>query len=107
MTKSEAIKDSIAHWKRMIKWVKTQNPKTITSPTLMNYRIKQDWIDLYCSLCKKYYNDIDECLKCPLAIKYKPCSEKYSSWRMVEMSINWEEWLINAKIMVKQLKSLL
>ena len=104
MTKRQAIKASCEHWKRMIKWVKKQPRKDYSSRSNMWHAIKENWRGGYCPLCKLYPNG---CVDCPLAKKYGNCSSyDVNAWKSVAISFTWQEWLIAAKKMLKQLESL-
>jgi len=108
MTEAEAIKDSIAHWERMIAWAKKQPKKDAPSGEVMETAIGEHWGNKYCALCKEYLG-IGTCRDCPLAKKYGECgSYSYNNaWYFVAGSRMWGEWLKNAERMLEQLRSLL
>ncbi len=103
MTPKQAIKDSISHWKRMIKWAEKQDEKDTAIMSVMEKEIKEDWCGDSCSLCNEF-----GCIACPLHIKYGACSGKSKNlWNKVNDSYDWKEWTKNAKRFLKQLESLL
>jgi len=110
MTKKQAIEDSIKHWKRMIRWAKKQPAKktmnSITMRLAMYHKLHESWIGEYCALCKKF----PKCKNCPVAKSYGICGMSAycpkNSWADVNSSKNWGEWVIAAKQMLEQLKSL-
>lgn len=105
MTKQQAIKKSIAHWVRMIEWVKKQPKDELVSMDKMLVSIKEYWDEEHCYLCKLY---VRSCNRCPLAKTYGSCDAYFtdSVWQKVNTSATWGEWLIHAKVMLKQLRSL-
>ncbi len=106
MTKQKAVQESAEHWERMIVWVDSKNDKD--SPPFdeeMKKAIGEDWYDNYCSLCKKFRG----CQKCPLQESYGVCTndDNENAWKSVYSSATWQEWLVNAKKLLEQIKSLL
>jgi hypothetical protein len=101
----QAVIDSIKHHKRMQDWVKTQPKDNHPNLVRMDDAINEDWHPTFCPLCKLY----EYCVGCPLFKKYGKCgSFNYKNeWTRLAMSLTWEEWLVNDKKLVKQLKSLL
>lgn len=108
MTEKQAIEKSIAHWKRMIEWVKTKDQKTLPYIEEMYDSIGEYWGGGFCALCSKYYyyNYENVCPKCPLDKKGYRCSINGSPWKNVTLSTTWGEWLINANKMLEVLKGL-
>ena len=101
----EAIEESIKHWKRMIRWVKKQDKDDLVSQYTMGDDIKEVWSSSDCALCAIFEVN---CSNCPLGIRYGSCGfGSKNAWIEVTQSDRWGEWLINAKVMLKQLKSLL
>ena len=85
MTKQQAIRKSIAHWKRMVRWAKKQDPLSITEPTLMAHQLGEIWFCRDCPLCRKYQS----CTDCPL----KSCG-RGSAWGKVRRgSRTWGTWV--------------
>jgi len=106
MTKKQAIWKSILHWRRMIKWAEKQPKKNRANHQYMYGEIGEWWDSLSCDLCK-VCDDHGDCPECPLSIKYGSC--KYpgkNMYRSVVLSLTWEEWLKNARRMLRQLESL-
>jgi hypothetical protein len=106
------IKKSIAHWKRMITWVKEHINgvyNVYSSPTrmFMTDQLGEAWTCQFCSLCNKYFDD--GCLYCPLYIKYGECdsSNHENLWGSVNDSKTWTDWIYNAEKFVVQLEGLL
>jgi len=105
----QAVKESIAHWERMIDWVSTvvlsneNSPKNADSIT-MEYNLGENWTGEDCSLCKNF----KKCVGCPLEEKYGRCDwGSRNLWKSVQNSWTWQEWYDNAKLFLGQLKSLL
>ena len=104
----KAIKDSIAHWLRMRKWVKKQSPDEYASFFLMKESLGETWSTTDCALCIYYGFDsfnIADCKNCILAKKYSKCS--IGQWCKIHKSKTWAEWYKYSTIMLRQLKSLL
>ena len=108
-----ALKDSIAHWERMITWASkrvTYLSKTFRSKIpdkrFMQDAIGETWSGNDCALCTLFFND--DCRECPLAKKYGNCGyDRENCYRDVADSTTWEKWWENAQIFLSQLKSLL
>ncbi len=98
----QAVKRSIKHWEGMIKWAKGQEPLSQASPGVMKDAIGEDWYSDYCPLCMLYD---ENCNSCVLAKKYGMCGD--GAWLCVANAYNWNTWIEEAKVMLKQLKSLL
>jgi hypothetical protein len=104
MTKLQAIKDSIKHWKRMRAWVKKQKKSNVTDYYEMAKAIKETWTSGSCALCKFYEPN---CKSCPLVKKHTGCGGEKTNWVKVDRSETWGEWYKNSTKMLKQLESLL
>ena len=105
-----ALKDSIAHWERMIRWVGGKYKYFSVSAEEMLACIGEKWSTEYCSLCKVFHTNSFgfDCKRCPLCIKYGGCSKgSENAYDSVAHSRFWEEWHKNARKMLDQLKSLL
>jgi len=104
-----AIKNSIEHWKRMIKWAKKQNKEHSVYQFSMKKIIKESWFTDDCKLCIKFKSDLRGCGDCPLDEKYGRCTNSNSgnAWSKVNASKKWGMWVKKAEIMLKQLESLL
>ena len=109
MTQNKAIQESVDHWKEMIKWVEIQDPSSVVSPSDMEDELDVYWTGNDCALCRYENNTQAACLKCPLAKKYGRCANEGTRnvWDKVYHASTWGEWLINARLMYYQLKSLL
>lgn len=106
--KIKAIKDTIKHWEDMIEWVEKQPPTFKPDVFKMFHKIEQDWFDESCALCKISFNSL--CTDCPLAEKFGKCigrDPRKNAWILVHDASTWKEWLTHAKVLLKQLKSLL
>lgn len=106
MTKQKAIKDSIAHWERMIKWAEKQDFDDIS---IMDYALGETTGIADCPLCSKYKTDyINSCYICPLYKKFGVCSENSkTNFYVSAISLDRKDWIIKAKKFLKQLESLL
>ena len=113
---TQAIKDSIKHWERMIKWVKTQEVDSVSEKAMDVALNGEDWYGPSCPLCDLMSENNWLCYSCPLFIIVGRCSEcedgyddnpPINSWSKVNDSATWTGWLIGAKSMLKELKSLL
>ena len=109
MTQNEAIQKSIDHWKEMIEWAGNQEPEGSTHNDEMKDAINMLWGGKDCTLCKLYHDNDNKCPKCPLQKKYGGCcgNDVENEWDKVYESDTWGEWLIHARLMYLQLKSLL
>lgn len=131
----ELLELSIAHWKRMIRWVSRQNKWHRADPAVMEKEIGEDWFAEYCPLCKSYlipslveaYEPrtpiLTNCNGCPLAAYYGVngitkdmrvipyadfCSNhRKSLWRRVVRAKTWKGWLAHAKRFLEQLEDTL
>lgn len=108
MTKVEAIIDSIAHWERMISWVKQQNPLEQINPYIMKDKLGELWDEENCALCKYSTDEKGKvnCAMCPLAKNLVYCNTPDSLWTKIHFSSNWSEWVENAEEMLAILKEL-
>ncbi len=112
-TEVQAIKNSIAHWERMIEWVKGGNVDIWMVPyqDVMQNAIGESWNDKDCSLCNWSKSGTKSqhspCPICPLAKAGHICSGGGSLWQYVNNSTTWVSWIENAEVMLKVLKSLL
>lgn len=115
-TTMKALKETIAHWERMIAWARARTNYYITSiPPLCEFEmfeaIKESWYSDSCPLCALfYYVQNDVCSeKCPIFQAYGECGEEEATdnlWLNVEDSESWYEWVINAKKFLEQIKDL-
>ena len=68
---SGLLDDTIAHWERMIAWVKKQPQNKFVSYSLMLSRLKEAWMGADCPLCKAFHTTkafTHPCGNCPLNI---------------------------------------
>lgn len=105
MTKAQAIKGSIEHWKRMIAWVKKQPKSYRVSSDRIEIQLGEDWYADYCPLCKKYYEKY--CDKCPLYQHVGKSCNKNPVWTKFTLVLTRNKWIENAKKMLKLLEELL
>ena len=88
---------TIAHYNKMIKWAKKQNPDESKSKELMYVKIKQNWTGLSCFYCSVYYDSFGDCFgTCPLsASEDDSCCNNL--WEIMDKSRTWGEWIENAE----------
>lgn len=106
MTKTEAIKESIAHWNCMIRWARKRKERLHPTRSFMEQALGESWSGEYCALCKKYQGHAT-CISCPLRQAGYDCEEWDGPWRKVARAQTWCEWVIAAVNMRTILKSLL
>ncbi len=109
MSKAQCIELTIAHWERMIAWVKTQFIFGLCDDELMKRQINESWFGPDCQLCLEFSDEYFGCICCPLCKKYGNCMHGIKSnnyWGRVYHSNRWFMWLFYAKRLLKQLKSL-
>lgn len=80
----------INHWKRMIKWAKTQPKKEAANKWRMFNHIQEHWEGTYCAWCIRHDG---MCFKCSLGKKFGACDNNMNLWRMVYQSKTWEMWI--------------
>jgi hypothetical protein len=112
MTKKEAIKDSLEHWKRMQEYAKKKPPEERYDINLMDYESGEGPFTSQCSLCSLYFirdfsegRCIERCIGCPLK-KESWCLDDDSIYNQVIDSSTWEEFVINSGKMIKVLQKL-
>ena len=118
--KMRAINSSIAHWKRMIKAVKTrpifsehdERRKYDDQYECLQYdmedEIRECWDGEYCALCNLDCVDDHryECEGCPIVESgFVSCEKSSSIWTAVNRSRTWKMWLKEANRMLKMLES--
>ena len=100
MTERQAVIGAIAHWRRMIKWVKIQPRNSKVAAEFMLDAIGEDWGGDCCPLCIFHAHNCQRCI-------IKPNCKAYGS---IHHSINdavcWRNWLVRANDMLKYLKQL-
>ena len=97
----QAIKDSIAHWERMIAYAQRQRASVCPSPREMLAALGEMWSSNDCPLCKLFS---DGCRHCPLCDRYlyTCCTE----WTDVAHADTWGEWVEAAHELLKLLKKI-
>ncbi len=118
MTEREAIKLSIAHWERMVKWSADKNNKRgrrynkyheCKYVTAMLAEIGEAPTSRHCALCGEYEHTCfgKPCRGCPLGEKYGSCYEtNKNAYMKAHLSESWPEFVKHGKRLIKQLESL-
>jgi len=92
MTLKMALYSSIKHWRRMIKWAKTQNPDTEPNHRDLWLGLQTVWNHGGCDVCKYFFMHLEE--KCVLnpdcCTKIRICHE---AWNKLNFSKTWKEWI--------------
>ena len=120
--------ESIAHYKRMIKWVKTQPATDKKREYIMEASINENWHGENCAYCEKHEtsaaNKINttkllrgvwplnsKCDTCPLHSHDVPFDDYENErdccnglWQEMHESKTWKEWLVYANKIVKYIK---
>lgn len=96
----KTIKESIQHWKRMLKWAKKQPSRAYISSLRMRDEIWETWFSDDCPLCREYKMECNQC-------KLGDCDNPKSCWGKVYNSRTWGIWCKNAELMIKRLEGLL
>jgi len=107
--RSKEKKDTIKHYKRMIKWVKKQSPDDSVNSNKMFREIGENWYSPSCSYCKKYLSSNDkpattECWRCELRSTSVPIRCCNGLWNYMEIACRWKEWILAAKKVLKYIK---
>ena len=106
MTEQKAIQNSIKHWREMIQWVTEQDPRDKIDQFLMEEAIDSTWFDKDCDLCSEFNSPC--CFNCPLQKAFGKCGKvETNAWTRFHQKGTWEEWLVMAEKMLKQLESLI
>lgn len=102
--KTKAIQDSIAHWERMIAYVKTLDKEQDSNRHYLKDKINEAWLGYDCPLCTLYE---DDCSTCPLYnYEQTECDDEDSLWQNVNDSTTWGDWIVNANRMLNALKAI-
>lgn len=96
------LTESIAHWERMIAWVKDRNPDTTARATTMLDAINETWFLSYCPLCKAFRPQ--DCGGCPLGAAGYYCRNAGSALWRVAAARTWSEWWLQAQEMLRLLR---
>lgn len=100
----KALRESILHWERMIKWASERKKFGNTSQYDMWMHIREEWSGNYCALCLLYkHTCIDRTSACPL-IACTGDSICCLEWGRVHKSKKWVTWLRNANAMLRRLR---
>lgn len=108
MTRHNAIKKSLDHWKRMFAWAKTQPSELKCNSLEMRAKINEGPSAGDCALCAKYWGtrfDEAPCYGCPLAIIDETCL--YDESVYPKECKTWGEWCDGARMMILCLEFLL
>lgn len=114
MTRVARCKKTIAHWKRMIAWVKSVVADySVVDVDIMADCIGEDWYSNACSFCSAYsiYGDTWQPTchpTCPIiAAHYPGCMSRASHWSAVDRTKTWRKWLSAAEKMLAMLEDVL
>lgn len=98
------LEESIAHWDRMVAWMKKQKHYYDPDTDDMRDAIGEHWYGDHCPCCKHAQSlsgRNDFCVDCPIVIAgFKNCQEVGNPWLSVAESETNEEWLNNADKMI-------
>ena len=92
---------AIAHYKRMIKWAKTQNPRARADIVKMSYELKDCWSSDECVYCEEYIF----CGECPLASpnwEIEGCCG--GLWDKMDDARTWKTWIKYAEQVLEYIK---
>jgi hypothetical protein len=115
----QAIRESIAHWDRMIAWAENQPVDGRRFRTAMQDQIGESWYGEHCALCREFYveqddecesaeGDVFECSDCPIVLGgNRKCMIYGSIWGNLDTCKTWGEWLTAAREMRGMLAGLL
>lgn len=116
MTEKQAIRKSIEHWKRMIRYVSRniKNKKTEPDAQFLYDHLKETYNSKACALCVLCNIAVrwrDACKQCPLGKKFGSCISSdeikvKNAYIKVEQAVTWKGWLYYGRRLLKQLKSL-
>lgn len=105
------LKKSIIHYDRLIDYIEREDPTDAVDEGLIKNKINQGWHSSSCSLCDMFVYPSSPyiCRMCPLGIVYGLCGDisKRNNWLRMNKSINWQQWIKEAKKMRRQLKVVL
>lgn len=104
MTKRKAIRKSIRHWRRMVRWAKKQDPDSRKWSVVMMEEIGEFWSDHHCALCQEY--EESDCRGCPLSEIGECCHKYNSAYDVVACADTWGGFVNAGKNMIRVLKSL-
>ena len=102
MTKLEALRESVAHWTRMIEWARTNTKLTVSD---MYDILGEGPNSRYCALCQLYI--VRHCELCPLDEIEERCSTTGS---LFDLTVNYKhdlsQWVHYAERMLETLQQL-
>jgi len=104
----KALEKSVQHWRKMIEWAEKQPSKDCVDIHKMLNDIKETWYAKHCSLCNlvRESDGMVSCARCLLYEKFGRCGSSTNAWYRLSISKTWEEWLLHARRMLRQLESL-
>ena len=89
---------ALAHYDRMIAWVKTRPENESPNDEDMIAGIDENWYGEDCPFCRTYFNDeTDEAHPrslCPLSYRYQCCG---GLWVKMDNAETWGEWIAAAE----------
>jgi hypothetical protein len=103
---SEEVKllnESITHWEKMKRWAKKQPEQGFPYFREMHLDIGEYWRGDHCPLCNKYLERLPTCRGCPIYMHDFHCNHPKSTWKKVNRSKTWKEWLNSADEMINML----
>lgn len=93
-------KESLAHYRRMIKWAKTQAKNRRPSAAEMSMDIDEEWNGDNCQYCRAHDG---HCAYCQLDdIKSGCCS---GLWKKMYDAKSWAKWIYWAERIVQYIKN--
>ncbi len=114
MSKLEALKLSIQHWKRMIWYMKEHREEPVHAMDMLD-TIGEWWSGEHCDLCKEYAASL--CFRCPLIDKKRggTCAPSYHKFRAATKPYvnedcskwiypTWSSVLVHAKSVLRRLQ---
>lgn len=107
MTREEAIAASVAHWERMIKYMKKR--RRFIDVYTMEMESGEAWLGKDCALCIEYYKSDDTencCTDCPLDGAGHCCFDDVSLWEKVHHATNRKSRIEAMEDMLAVLKTL-
>jgi hypothetical protein len=107
MTKKQAIKESIAHWERMIKYMKRR--RRFIDVYTMKMESGEAWLGKDCALCTEYYKSDDTencCMDCPLDDAEHCCFDDVGLWEQVQYATDRKSRIKAMENMLVVLKTL-
>jgi hypothetical protein len=101
---------TLAHYKRMINWARTQNPATEATEMAMMRAIGETWIAEFCPICQSAVRAVRagrhsqlDCFVCPIgsAPFHRNIGGRlgcdHTPWMQFSGADTWAEWIIIAE----------